>query len=215
MFHHEGRSSHMFDIEKIAREVIAERVYVSEADFQLNFAMKISREYPQAQVRCEYPVIEDKKRKHIDIVVELDGKLYPIELKYRTKLLRVKDGATDVILANHSAHDDGCYKYLCDVERIGKLRDGGFGPSSQSFGEGYAIFLTNDEKYIKECYTNISYKAFLINHGVNSTGKELKGSVNGNEDITITLPERISSNAWAHCSHQDTNFHWLITKVSK
>ena len=39
--------------EKIAREVIAERVYVSEADFQLNFAMKICSEYKDAVVRCE------------------------------------------------------------------------------------------------------------------------------------------------------------------
>ena len=96
-------------------------------------------------------MIEDGRRKHIDIVVTLDGVLYPIELKYRTKLLHVKDGTTDLTLANHSAHDDGCYKYLCDVERIGKFRDGCFGSSNLPFGEGYVIFLTNDEKYIKEC----------------------------------------------------------------
>ena len=61
-------------------------IFVSEADFQLELAWIIKDEYPNAKVRLEYCPAFDLSM-HIDILVIIDRKWIPIELKYKTKLL--------------------------------------------------------------------------------------------------------------------------------
>ena len=59
-------------------------IFVSEADFQLELAWIIKDEYPNAKVRLEYSPAFDLSM-HIDILVIIDRKWIPIELKYKTK----------------------------------------------------------------------------------------------------------------------------------
>lgn len=73
---------------------------------------------------------------HIDILVILQDKWIPIELKYKTK------GGTKIVnheifnLKNHGAKDDNCYLYLKDIERIESIRE-----NVSNFKEEYTIFL--------------------------------------------------------------------------
>ena len=133
----------IFDIYKIIDILKVKRpIFVSEADFQLELAWVIKEEYPNAKVRLEYCPQFDIKM-HIDILVIIDNKCIPIELKYKTK------GCTKIInkeifnLKNHSAKDINCYLYLKDIERIEKIKE-----KDNLFNKGYAIFITNDMTYI-------------------------------------------------------------------
>ncbi len=117
------------------------RVFVSEADFQLELAWTIREMYPQYRIRLEYVPPFDKKM-HIDIVVFTDEGIIPIELKYKTKACFLIDNGEEFVLTSHLAKDCGCYDYLKDIERIEKLK-----PCLNGFLKGYAIMLTNDGSY--------------------------------------------------------------------
>ena len=113
-------------------------IFVSEADLQLELAWIIKDEYPHAKVRLEYCPAFDLNM-HIDILVILDGKWIPIELKYKTKgCQKIVDGEY-YDLKNHSAKDVNCYAYLKDIQRIESIKS-----NVSSFQEGYAILLTNE-----------------------------------------------------------------------
>ena len=74
-----------FDIELVISKLKNKRkVFVSEADFQLEMAWIIKQEYPNAKVRLEYCPTFDFNM-HIDILVVIDNQWIPIELKYKTK----------------------------------------------------------------------------------------------------------------------------------
>ena len=60
------------------------KIFVSEADFQLELAWTIKENYPNAKIRLEYCPSFDLNM-HIDILVIMNNKWYPIELKYKTK----------------------------------------------------------------------------------------------------------------------------------
>ena len=116
-------------------------------------------EYPCKRSRNTEEKISKEQNQYIDILVVDDakGKIYPIELKYKTRSINDKKGEMKIKgeqyhLKNQSAHDCGCYDYLWDIHRIemfSKDNDYCFGDKSYTFGKGYAIFLTNDPLYWK------------------------------------------------------------------
>lgn len=137
------------------------KVFWSEADFQFAFAWKLKEMLkdsgPQSaiNVRLERRVDALEKRTdapeqgnekensgdiHIDIWVEINEKVYPIELKYKTIQCSITDGSEEYKLKQHDASDIGCYLYLKDVERIEHISKS----LGDNFGKGYAIMLTND-----------------------------------------------------------------------
>lgn len=134
-----------------------QKVFWSEADFQFAFAWKLKEMFedsnPQStiNVRLERRVDALKKRDdekksgdaYIDIWVEIDKIVYPIELKYKTIKCIIKDGYEEYKLKQHSASDIGCYLYLKDVKRIEELSKS----LGDKFGKGFAIMLTNDHLY--------------------------------------------------------------------
>jgi len=156
----------MFDIYKVIEKLKNKRqIFTSEADFQLELAWVIKEEYPNAKVRLEYCPQFDMKM-HIDILVIIDNKWIPIELKYKTK------GCTKIIdkeifnLKKHSAKDINCYLYLKDIERIEKIKK-----EDNLFSKGYAIFITNDMTYIKAPLKDYSfYKDFSLENGIIKSG---------------------------------------------
>ena len=140
-------------------------IFVSEADFQLELAWIIKDAYPNAKVRLEYCPSFDLSM-HIDILVVLDGKWIPIELKYKTKgcLKTVEDEIFN--LKNHGAKDINCYLYLKDLQRIERIRE-----NVPDFVEGYTIFLTNDLSYEKKpVKPNCIYKDFSLEDGIIKSG---------------------------------------------
>ena len=105
-------------IEVLAKE---RKLFWSEADFQFAFAWKIQQEYPTAKIRLErrQEITNSKKPAYVDIWVELDNKIYPIELKYKTRTYQAADLNGEIIRTKtHSAWDVGRHSYLKDIERI-------------------------------------------------------------------------------------------------
>lgn len=111
--------------------------FSSEADFQFAFAWELQKLLPDAKIRLEYCPAFDRKM-HIDIFVEEDGQIFPIELKYKTKRFQ----NNDYFLKDHSAQDFGRYDYIKDIYRIEKVKS-----LDKRYKSGYAIMLTNDPSY--------------------------------------------------------------------
>ena len=73
------------DIYEIIRQLSIWRpIFHSEADFQFSLAWLIKKKYPECEIRLEF-VPSFNPNLHLDILVILDGKWIPIELKYTTK----------------------------------------------------------------------------------------------------------------------------------
>lgn len=96
-----------------------------------------------------------------DILVIIDNRWIPIELKYKTK------GYSKIVnnemfnLKNHGAKDINCYLYLKDIERIEKIKN-----EEKLFEKGYTIFITNDMGYIrKSLKSNNFYEEFSLYNG--------------------------------------------------
>lgn len=132
------------DINFVLEQLLSEkRIYVSEADFQFAFAWKIKELYPDATVRLEYiPWLFDVNM-HIDIVVFDQGRMIPIELKYKTKLINITINGDHLYLKNHSAQDVGRYDFLSDIQRLERLIESNLYPVD----DAYAIMMTNDAGY--------------------------------------------------------------------
>lgn len=173
----------MFDIYRIIDKLKIKRpIFVSEADFQLELAWVIKEEYPKAKIRLEYCPQFDLNM-HIDILVIIDNKWIPIELKYKTK------GCSKMVdnelfnLKNQSASDLGCYYYLKDIERIEKIKE-----KEKTFNKGYTIFITNDMTYIRGLrdynnYNEFSLKNGNIKNGIMSFKREPRGIPNADKEI--------------------------------
>lgn len=142
------------------------KIFVSEADLQLELAWIIKNAYPDAKVRLEYcPVFEPNM--HIDILVIMNNKWIPIELKYKTKgcCKQVDDEVFN--LKNHSAKDVNCYLYLKDIQRIERIKE-----NVSEFSESYTVFLTNDLSYTKHpMKADCIYKDFSLENGAVKTGR--------------------------------------------
>lgn len=141
-----------FDIELVMNELKKERkVFASERDFQFELAFVIRKKYPKATVILEYCPDFDPNM-HIDILVKIDGKWIPIELKYKNKGCKItvieKKNEMEYNLKYHSCVCDIRYDYLEDVERIEKIKNN----KKQMFEKGYAIFITNNSNFYEKSY---------------------------------------------------------------
>lgn len=156
-----------FDISKIIKKLqLKRKIFVSEADFQLEMAWVIKEEYPTATVRLEYCPVFDLNM-HIDILVIYESKWIPIELKYKTKGCTKELDGEVLNLKNHGAKDVNCYLYLKDIQRIERIKN-----NINNFKEGYAIFLTNELSYTKTPQKyNCIYKDFSLEEGIEKSGK--------------------------------------------
>ncbi len=156
----------MIDINTVIEKLKSRRsIFVSEADFQLELAWTIKELYPAAKVRMEYCPPFDANM-HIDILVVLDEKWIPIELKYKTKGCKKTIDNEIYCLKNHGAKDVNCYLYLKDIERIERVRN-----NVDVFEEGYAILLTNELSYLKRpTRDNVYYYNFSLEEGTKKSG---------------------------------------------
>lgn len=161
--------NNQFDIITILEELKKRRIFTSEADLQLELAWIIKQKHPDSIVRLEY-CPEFNSNMHIDILVILNNKWIPIELKYKTGEIHYTDkNGCKYNLKLHSAHDYGCYDYIKDISRIESIRDN----KPDKFEKGYTIFITNDDIYINGPRKNSSYTPFSLqqNRKINSNEK--------------------------------------------
>ena len=155
-----------FDLQLVLDTLKKKRkIFVSEADFQLELAWEIKKAFKNAKVRLEYcPSFNPSL--HLDILVIIDNQWYPIGLKYKKKgCEKIADGEY-FNLKNDGARDIGCYLYLKDIQRIEKIQE-----NVKEFKKGYTIMLTNDLCYTKEPgRDNSAYQAFSLAEDSIKTG---------------------------------------------
>lgn len=140
-------------------------LFWSEDDFKFAFAIELKAKFGAAEVRLEKRYMNSKKA-YTDIVIRMDGKNYPIELKYKTTKGRYADVKGEVIdLLTHSAVDLGCYSYLKDIERLEY-----FAKKDTDFERGFAIILTNESLYYRNTAKPSIYDSFKIYEGRKVSG---------------------------------------------
>ena len=140
-------------------------IFHSEADFQFSLAWMIKEQYPNCDIRLEF-VPEFNPNLHLDILVILDGKWIPIELKYTTRKCIKTINDEVYVLKEQGAKDQGCYNYLKDIMRIEEFRN-----KSNNFIEGYTIKITSEISYLKPpSKVDCTYAEFSIEEGSIKTG---------------------------------------------
>lgn len=143
------------------------KIFHSEADFQFSLAWEIQSIYTDANVRLEYCPASINSSIHIDILVVLNNKWFPIELKYKTLETSIEINSESYQIKKHGAQDQGRYDYLADVSRIEYLSR-----LMREYEKGYAIMLSNDPSYWKENNrSNTVYRAFKLSDGVEKSGR--------------------------------------------
>ena len=208
-----------FNIELIMRKLKEKRkIFVSEADFQLEMAWIIKEEYPNAKVRLEYCPSFDFSM-HIDILVIMNNKWIPIELKYKTKGCQ-KDVDNEIFnLKNHGAKDVNCYLYLKDIQRIETIRD-----NVSEFCEGYTVFITNELSYMRKpikqncVYEQFSLEDNIVKNGILNWSEEASDGTKKNCENPICLKNKYRMTWNNYSKIDDTNtgtFVYLINKISK
>lgn len=162
------------------------KIFHSEADFQFSLAWELQKILPDAKIRLEYcPLFDDSM--HIDIYVLDEEHSYPIELKYKTKEIKMPIDGEHYNLKNQFAHDMGRYDFLHDISRIEKAKT-----LDENFELGFAIILTNDSAYWSAPYINNTVDAaFRIHEGQSITGslswgeKAGKGTTKGRDPFEL------------------------------
>ena len=143
-------------VDKLKKQDI---IYTSEAELQFTLMQIIKDKYKNAIVRCEFEPDIDleielncNKVIRIDIVVFLDGAIYPIEVKFRKTSLSEKcyegEGRVEILYHNQDAPDDAAYYYINDIYRIEKFCAKYHDKYPDMSIKGYTLFLTNQEKYM-------------------------------------------------------------------
>lgn len=132
------------DIQGVMKALAAQRkVFHSEADFQHAFAWELHVRQPEASIRLEKPLRTAGKSLHLDFLIEHAGKSVAVELKYKTRSLRLNVDGEDFHLSSHSAQDLGRYDFIKDICRLEEIT------STVDNCEGWAVMLTNDTAYWK------------------------------------------------------------------
>ena len=141
------------------------RLFTSEADFQFALAWEIKTMYPNAQVNLEYRYPGNLKNNgrdsYIDIVIEEEGEVILIELKYKTKGYNGTCNGRKYNLKDQSAQDCARYDFWKDVERLEHF----ISNNTQGAKRGYAIFLTNDSLYWNPSNRSTIDQFFRIHDG--------------------------------------------------
>lgn len=155
-----------FDLELCMSNLKRKRaIFHSEADFQFALAWEIQLAYPEANIRLEY-CPSSAPSMHIDIIVFYSGKVYPIELKYKTHNLNLTHSNETYALKNHGAHDIGKYDCLLDVQRVEFLSH-----TIPSYVTGYTVWLTNEHLYWEPpTKANAMCISFTIHEGIKKHG---------------------------------------------
>lgn len=207
----------ILDIQGVMKALAAQRkVFHSEADFQHAFAWELHLRQPAASIRLEKPLRTASKNLHLDFLFEYAGKSVAVELKYKTRSLKLSMEGEDFHLSSHGAQDLGRYDFIKDICRLEEIT------STFRECEGWAIMLTNDSAYWK---TPINMEtvdgAFRL-----TEGKILRGDLAWTDRASAGTKknrERVLSVAgkytleWADystvISPSHSNFRYLAVKV--
>lgn len=138
-------------------------IFHSEADFQFALAWKIHQEYSDVEIRLEVSCNTSIKGR-VDIVVQFNGTVFPIELKYLKKKLLFQVNGEQFSLVD-GAHDIDMHDCIKDIARLETFQS-----QMNGFTAGCAVWLTNDAAYWNPEYNASYYSAFHTPQGEVKTG---------------------------------------------
>ena len=177
----------MIDIARLLTRLAIKRpIFHSEADFQHGLAWEIHQELPACSIRLEFkpPYLDD--RLYLDIWTPNEEATLAVELKYKTRGLRIKVAGETFDLLNQSAQDVGRYDFCKDIQRLEQI------VSKRSNVTGYAILLTNDSAYWSQPRSDRTVDAsFRIHQGRILTG-DLRWGANASRGTMRSREEPIS-----------------------
>lgn len=156
----------------------------NERDFQmrLSLSLLVTKHYDDVDLEYHLPVGQnppfddeykqwETEKPSIDIIVRKGEEYIPIELKYKLKAIsgRIsrfgeKSPKEVAIVTNQAAQNLGRYAFWKDVKRIELVKK-----HYRSVDAGLAVFLTNDESYLKS-RVGTNYYAFSMNEGRQVSG---------------------------------------------
>ena len=156
----------------------------NERDFQMRLSLSLlaSKHYDDVDLEYHLPVGQnpsfdreyerwETEKPSIDIVVRRGEEYIPIELKYKLKAIsgRIsrfgeKSPEDVAIVTNQAAQNLGRYAFWKDVKRIELVKK-----HYRSVNAGLAVFLTNDESYLKS-RVGTNYYAFSMDEGRQVSG---------------------------------------------
>lgn len=208
--------NNIFDIKLVIDKLKNKRkIFVSERDLQLEMALTIKKLYPNAKIRLEYCPSFDLNM-HIDILVIIDSKWYPVELKYKTRGCKKIVDNEIFNLKNHGAKDVNSYLYLKDIVRIEKIKN-----NVEEFEKGYAVFITNDLSYMNKPNENVIFEDFSLENEITKNGmlcwKEnaSKGTMGKNEQpIILKGSYKLKWQLYSRLDNENNGtFMYLISEI--
>lgn len=182
-----------------------ERIFISENDLVLSFALYILERFPDAKVNFELPFDIEYKfqtkdenfhnpgNSYLDLHVFLNGIRYGFEFKYHTCKYAVNTNLYKFELKDHIARDVLRFNFRKDIHRLEHLRNN---YSEFRIHKGFAVLLTNDKALIKtDANKNTLDKEYRFSEIAPIRGGDVKwskvsgkGNWVGSDQFDIMLP---------------------------
>ncbi|MHA1574762.1 MAG: hypothetical protein ACTSXL_01275 [Alphaproteobacteria bacterium] len=200
------------DLKNILKKLSESRpVFHSEADFQHSLAIEIKGKYPEAKIRLEVPFEENgDNRNATDLIVTINEKVIPIELKYKTKKLEKEIEGEKFNLITQGALNINSWAFFNDIKRI------------EDFGKkekGFVIMITNDSSYYKDfkkgekkCY----YEDFKLHNNKSITKRKFNwgGGRCGDKYLGIEIKGDYPL-SWEDYGNKDNGFKYLLLEITE
>lgn len=176
--------------------------------------------HPNFNIRLEKREEINGEEFYLDIFITpkhfRSDKICALELKYKTKRLKITISNEDYHLKDQSAQDWGRYDFCKDIERLEKVL-------KKYDGIGFAIFLTNDDLYWRTPQNlNTADKDFRIHEGrvIKGTLKWREGTSTGTmrgreSPIKLTGEYNIHWKDYSDLKRKNGKFRYVCVKVKK
>ena len=208
----------MLDLVEVMKKLAINRhIFHSEADFQHALAWEIHKQWPGCSMRLEYKPPYIDTRLYLDLWASNGDEILAIELKYKTRELKTKNGEEIFDLLDQGAQDLGRYDFLKDIQRLEEIVEG-----NQNI-TGYGILLTNDHLYWNRPGRNRTVDTDFRIHDdreikgeLTWTEKASEGTKNGRKDM-ITLKNSYSmewKDYFKPSNEKNGKFRYLLVEVT-
>ena len=145
------------ELKKIIENLSIKRpLFHSEADFQHELALLLSRERGQVDLRLERPYLENELKFFLDILFNTGNEKIGIELKYVTKAFQQNYNGEMFNLKTHGNYGASRFNFLKDVYRLGQLKE------RKEISKGFAIILTNVKDFYSTKNKDNRYKHLYL-----------------------------------------------------
>jgi hypothetical protein len=191
-------------------------VFHSEADFQHALAWELQQHDHAANIRLEKRISKDGPHVHLDLLVQSNSHELAIELKYKTRAVKLAHADEQYDLLNQHAQDIGRHDFIKGIRRLEDY------VQDHPGSIGYAILLTNDRTYWSESRkTDAVDSAFRLHEGRVLQGEVTWGSkasagTKHRRETPIALRGKYTLSWKGYSSHgeaHDKQFRYVMVRV--